>query len=178
MWSPVKTVGVGALVFAFSSVFLVATSSGPQRAGVPSMVADGERAAPVEVIGELVRTCGAGPQGDPTSYEIIEGVERMGGWMCAGLTFRWSDARLDGRIEDTGNSALHLDRPQECHRGQGPCAGIMVHSRTISIENGDGAWRMRAPLVFISTDYPADRDAPGWLTPFGATWVLYGEGLL
>jgi hypothetical protein len=92
------------------------------------------------------------------------------------LTYRWSDARLDGRIYDATNSDLYVDEP-ECDWKQGPCSGTMVLKRAITIVNADGAWRMPAPLVFISPDYPADVDQPDWLIdPFPATWVLDGEG--
>jgi hypothetical protein len=178
MSSPVKAVGQGALAFALGGVLLAATSSGPPGDSAPGSAGDDMLAAPpVEVSGELVRTCGAGPQGDPVSREYVDGIEHAREWMCAGLTYRWSDPRLDGRIVDTGNSDMYVDEPDACDPWKEGCHAILVHTRTITIENADGAGRMRAPLVFISTDYPADRDAPGWLTvPFGATWVLDGEG--
>jgi hypothetical protein len=176
MFSPVKAVGVGALAIALGGVLLVARSPGPQSSVVHGTASGHERAAPVEVRGELVRTCGGGPGVDPAFREYIDGVMRARGGYCYGLTYRWSDPRLDGTIYDATNEDLYVDEPEECDLRHGPCPGIMVLARAITIENANGAWRMR-PLVFVSADYPADVDGPDWrIDPFGATWVLEGEG--
>ena len=97
MFSPVKAITAGAVVFALGGLFLVAQPFGQQRS-VPG--AEGaEPLAPVYVTGETVdRACEGAP--DP----VVEGpVQRGYGGTCASLK-EWSDPLLEGTDVRADNS--------------------------------------------------------------------------
>jgi hypothetical protein len=151
MFSPVKAINAGALIFALGGVLLIAQPFDQQGGSVPGAATDEERAAPVEVT--ATSSAGACPVGATT--EVVGGVRQSRGGYC-NPSYTWSDPRLDGTVTYSTSDDGWLGE-----------SGVHIGSWAISIENDEGAWRMR-PVPYI--------DFPGLSDPSGETWILDGEG--
>lgn len=149
MFSPVKAIIGGALVFALSAAFLVAQPIDRLGGGVPGAEQGVAPAAPVEVTATFRDIECEGYD----SSEVVGRVVRIYGDTCT-VNNEWSDPRLEGTETYRDN---HVD-----FADSGLTIGHYVHN----IVTDDGAWRMR-PQFSI--------DSPG-LDNFSGTWVLDGEG--
>jgi hypothetical protein len=147
MFSPVKAITVGALVFAIGGVLLIAQPF-DQQGSIPGVEQGAEPPAPVEVTGELI---------DATCDED--------GHICE-VDIEWSDPRLEGTetyLTNSGGIDLSDDN------------GVGFDHRTHIIVTDDGAWRMRPQMRMDAWDYAGaegwpDGDGSPW-------WgVLDGEG--
>ena len=131
MFSPVKAITAGALVFALGGVLLIAQPFDQQGASVPGAATDEERAAPVEVTGTAVE--GACPGGGTSTMDGP--VQKTRGWTCAN-EMSMSDPRLEG----TFSRAWNLDRYVD---GTGPSFGYA----TGRLETDGGSWLQRPRLT-------------------------------
>ncbi|MEX1309619.1 MAG: hypothetical protein AB1Z65_04305 [Candidatus Sulfomarinibacteraceae bacterium] len=151
MFSPVKAITAGALVFAIGGAFLIAQPF-QQQGSVPGAATDAGPAAPVEVTGVSVLVgCP-----DPGTTEDLGTFERIIGGTCL-TEWTMSDERLSG----TGTMVANEDNSTD-----GSGIGFGVHALTI--ENDEGSWRMRPNYWFGGPDTP---DAFAF-----QYWVLDGEG--
>jgi hypothetical protein len=148
MFSPVKAITAGALVFAIGGVMLIAQPF-DQQGSIPGAEQGADPAAPVEV---TARHVGVGCEGYDSS-EVDGRVVRVYGYTCT-VDNEWSDPRLQGTETYHDNYVDHAD--------SGLTIGHYVHN----IVTDDGAWRMR-PQFRI--------ESPG-LKNFSGAWVLDGEG--
>jgi hypothetical protein len=155
MFSPVKAITAGALVFAIGSTFLIAQPFDQQGTSVPGAATD-EFTAPVEVSG----ASWSWPQG--CTAEDYEGPNELAGGdaklltcsSTAGMPWSMSDPRLEGTVTRINEESYveWQDRPR-----------FYVASVAISIENDGGSWRERPRTwvmpdgyVGIDTDWPVD----------------------
>ena len=120
-------------------------------------------ALPVEVTG----TGAQGPCSDTATTETVGGVQRVRGGTC-NPTGIWSDERLNGTVTWASNEDTYLDQ-----------SGLGLYMWAISIENADGAWRMRpmpgmGPLVGTEGTVVAILDGEGAYA--GLTAILEGVG--
>jgi hypothetical protein len=148
MFSPVKAIIGGALIFALSAAFLVAQPF-DQQGGVPGAEQGADPAAPVEVTATHRSIACEGYD----SSDVEGRVVRVYGNTCT-VDNEWSDPRLQGTERYIDNYVDHAD--------SGLTIGHYVHN----IVTDDGAWRMRPQFRF---------ESPG-LENFSGTWVLDGEG--
>ena len=150
MFSPVKAITAGALIFALSAAFLVAQPF-DQQGGVPGAEQGADPAAPVEVTATFrgIGNCADG------SIEMDGYFKREYGFTCT-VDNEWSDPRLQGTETYVANGVAYLDESELY-------VGHYVHD----IVTDDGAWRMRPQFRIDSAD--------GTLN-FSGTWVLDGEG--
>ena len=154
MFSPVKAVVVGALVFALGGAFLIVQPFGQQN-GVPGAEQGAEPVAPLRVTGPTIsRKCG------PESEPVVEGpVERWYGSGCEILK-DWSDPRLAGVDWRNSNGTLY-------DLAGGDTLGVYYDVHVITTD--EGAWRSRPQITFDFPGVPDISDFPKW-------WVLDGEG--
>jgi hypothetical protein len=149
MFSPVKAITAGAVVFALGGAFLIAQPF-QQQGSVPGAVTDEAPAAPVAV----TATNAAGGCDVSTDETLPGGINRHR-WTCA-PSWTWSDERLNGTVTKSHVQDGYADE-----------SGLTFENSAISIENDDGGWRQR-PLLQVS--FP---DAPA----AGAeVWVFDGDG--
>ena len=151
MFSPVKAITAGALVFALGGLFLVAQPF-EQQGSVPGAEQGVDPAAPVEV----TATHRGIECGDPDSSVVDGRVVRVYGYTCT-VDNEWNDPRLQGTETYHDNWVDYADF-------SGLTIGQFVHN----IVTVDGAWRMR-PQFRIASDFTG-------LESFSGTWVLDGEG--
>jgi hypothetical protein len=149
MFSPVKAITAGALIFALGGLLLVAQPFDRLGGGVPGAEQGAAPAAPVEV---TATHRDIGCEGYDSS-EVEGRVVRVYGNTCT-VDNEWSDPRLQGTETYIDNYVDHAD--------SGLTIGHYVHN----IVTADGAWRMRPQFRF---------ESPG-LENFSGTWVLDGEG--
>ena len=149
MFSPVKAITAGAIVFALGAAFLIAQPFGQGDPAVPGATADDVYVTPVAISAET----SPGGCTSPTT-ETSEFMERSRGGTCH-PSYRWNDERLNGRVTWAENEDVYTDG-----------SGLSVRSFALSIENEVGAWRSRpVPRVsFPDSAEPAE------------VWVLDGEG--
>ncbi len=149
MFSPIKAITAGSIVFAIGGAFLIAQPFG-QQGSVPGAAMDPAPAPPVEV----TATSSAGPcPGEPTTEAVGDVTQSRGGYCNPHWSF--SDERLNGTVTWSASQDEYLD------------SGVTVGTLAISIENDGGGWRMR-PRPFI--------ESPRYGDSSGGTWVLDGEG--
>jgi hypothetical protein len=152
MFSPVKAITAGALVFALGGVLLIAQPF-DQQGSVPGAEQDAEPPAPVYVttIGAAGFSCVEGSE----SSEVVGPIEQNYGLTC-NVSNVWSDPRLEGTETYVHNRFEYMDD-----------SGLSITHYVHDIVTDDGAWRMRPQFRIESTDTPGD---------FVGTWVLDGEG--
>jgi hypothetical protein len=153
MFSPVKAVTAGALVFAIGGVLLIAQPFDQQGGSVPGAATDTERAAPVPVTGESRD----GPCGGPMPSEIIDGVSHSQSGLCS-QTVSFSDPRLEGEATYQFANTEHLD--------ENGVVVVTLGTDALSIVNENGAWRQ--PPTLFAFDLGSSDDV--------GLKVLYGEG--
>jgi hypothetical protein len=129
MLSPVKAITAGALVFALGGAFLAAQPFDHQQADPPEAVAP---SGPVSVSG----TGSPGPCPSVGTVEESDVARSTRGGYC---NPRWlmSDERLTGTVTWATNEDRYLDD-----------SGLLVRVLGISVENGDGSWRMQPEVQF------------------------------
>jgi hypothetical protein len=154
MFSPVKAIIAGALVFALGGMFLIAQPFS-QQGSVPSAEQTVEPVAPVMVTSE---TTGLLCQPEPTP-EVDGPVSRTYGLTCEVLK-EWSDPRLEGTDTYVENSTSYDLADGDT---------LAMFSKVHDIVTDEGAWRMRPDLRFEFPGTPDISDFPEW-------WVLDGEG--
>jgi hypothetical protein len=163
MFSPVKAITAGALVFAIGGAFLIAQPFG-QQGSVPGAATD-EFTAPVEVSG----ASWSWPQG--CTAEDYEGPNELAGGdaklltcsSTAGMPWSMSDPRLEGTVTRI-NEESYVEwqgRPR-----------FYVASVALNIENDGGSWRER-PRTWVMPDGYVGQDTD-WLVD--ETIVLDGDG--
>jgi len=164
MFSPVKAITAGALVFAIGGAFLIAQPFDQQGTSVPGAATD-EFIAPVEVSGaswSRSAGCTAGDYEGPN--ELAGGDAKL--VTCsstAGMPWSMSDPRLEGTVTRI-NEESYVEwqgRPR-----------FYVASAAFSIENDGGSWRERPRTLVMPGGYLGyDTD---W--PVDETIVLDGDG--
>ena len=155
MFSPVKAIAAGAIVFALGGLFLVAQPFG-QQGTVPSAEQGAEPVPPVEVTGTLTWSedaCTEAP-------EQVGSVEWNIGATCE-VDIEWSDPRLQGTSVSLHNGMSY---------SLGDDIQLDIDSNALDIVTDDGAWRMRPHVRF---HFP-DMSNPGSSSP--EWYVLDGEG--
>jgi len=161
MFSPVKAVTAGALVFALGGVLLIAQPFDQQGGGVPGAATDADIVPPVEVSGH-VREDGCsgtdyeGPFEDSGAHAAL--------YTCStdtGSQWSFSDPRLEG----TGTRIV-----EEVTFELGDVSDVYIASNALSIENDGGTWRER-PRTWLMPDGIATFD---WLPQ--EVLVLEGSG--
>ncbi len=123
MFSPVKAITAGALVFALSGAFLIAQPF-DQQASVPG--AEAEEVAPTWVTGnfEPISTCG----GHATEFDGA--VIHQWNYVCTPKTSTASDPRLSGEVASTWSDDIYTS-------DNGPMA-VNVEARYL--RNDGGEW--------------------------------------
>jgi hypothetical protein len=164
MFSPVKAITTGALVFAIGGVLLIAQPFDQQGTSAPGAATD-EFTAPVEVSG----ASWSWPQG--CTAEDYEGPNELAGgdasrFTCsttAGMPWSMSDPRLEGTVTRINEESYveWQDRPR-----------FYVASVALNIENDGGSWRER-PRTWVMPDGYVGQDTD-WLVD--ETIVLDGDG--
>ena len=155
MFSPVKAIIAGALVFAIGGVMLVAQPF-DQQGSVPGIEQAAEPAAPVKVTATFQRLdCDSSSGSSEGSFEEEGPVEWVYGSYCTAYN-RWSDPRLQGTETYLSNGVEYMDDSE-----------LYVAHYVHDIVTDDGAWRMRPQFTFDSADGPGN---------YSGTWVLDGEG--
>jgi len=149
MFSPVKAITAGALVFALGGMFLIAQPFDRLGGGAPGAEQGADPVAPVEVTATF-RDIGC--EGYDSS-DVVGRVVTIYGNTCT-VDNEWSDPRLQGTETYVDNYVDYADH--------GLTIGHYVHN----IVTDDGAWRMR-PQFRIESAGPEN---------FSGTWVLDGEG--
>jgi hypothetical protein len=145
MFSPVKAVTAGALVFALGGVSLIAQPFDQQGSSVPGAETDANIAPPAEVTGRFVipgiaANCPAG-----YTHENDGEVRRSRGERCH-QTWTMSDDRLNGTVTLSRNE----DAPQNG-------SGLVYGASAMVIENDGGTWRQRPVLWAQLPDFDRDR---------------------
>ena len=104
MFSPVKAITAGAIVFAIGGVFLIAQPFGQPSGSVPGAVTDTTTVEPVWVTGTEApgATCE-----DATSSTDDGIVLRTQGWHCDQQTWETSDPRLTGDVTAAWNADVY-----------------------------------------------------------------------
>jgi hypothetical protein len=152
MFSPVKAIVAGALVFALGGMFLIAQPLG-QEGSAPGAEQAAEPLAPVKVTGKFNSLEGC------TEDEDVEATLAE---TCYEVDMEWSDPRLQGTDRYLTNS---MDAVVSDHEDED---GTFDH-RSYIIETEGGTWRMRPQLRVELPDWP-DPDGTTWW------WVLDGDG--
>jgi len=176
MFSPVKAITAGALVFALGGVLLIAQPFSQQAEVAPG--AEAEFSAPVEVTGRFssVRGTTLAENGDAAT---LPGVHYLWGYDGGSVTA--SDPRLEGTVslrsderELVGNGLDTSERLAAACETHPECdGGVMLglQVRAWSIENDEGVWRQR-PEAYIY--FPGIDDSWGKADP--VVQVFDGEG--
>jgi hypothetical protein len=151
MFSPVKAVTAGAVVFALGGVLLIAQPFDRQGGIVPGAETDAQPEAPVSVTG----SARPGPCPQRSKYEVVGDVLQERGGRCNPY-WTMSDSRLSGTATWMGTTDTYDDG-----------SALSVGYRAISVENDDGVWR-EVPQVII--------DFPGAVDPETRLTVFEGEG--
>ena len=146
MFSPVKAITAGALVFAIGGVLLVAQPFEQQGDSVPA-AESADYVEPVEFTAVFIP---ASQVRDP-ACEVVEGVTQCRGIAWSPIISEVSDPRLDGRMTYSEN----VDQYPGRH---------FFATGTYRIVNDDGAWQGSAPVMIDFGDHVA------------ASIVLVGEG--
>ena len=157
MFSPVKAITAGALVFAVGGVLLIAQPFDQQRGTVPGAATDAEFVAPVEVTGD-----------GPTNRQVACNQTRQDGdettlpgsddqWTCIN-SWSFSDDRLSGRVTTVRDNVWLVGNGLETAEALSAlCAEDAdcevphletVHS-AMSLENEGGSWRQRPAVMFF-----------------------------
>jgi hypothetical protein len=143
MFSPVKAITAGALVFALGGVLLIAQPFDQQGGSLPGAATDGAREAPVEFSGRLMH----GLPIEELSSEAVDGDVEVQREVFRPHVLRMSDPRLNGEAILATESRVF-----------GGEDGITVFSKAFRIENDAGAWQEVPGFVMQSS--------PGWTSTF------------
>jgi hypothetical protein len=137
MFSPVKAIAAGALVFALGGMFLIAQ---PFDQGGSFPGAKQAPEAPIAV--EVTKALGLGECEEPTETSFV----------CEVL-HEWSDPRLQGTsLALENNKSIELPDGDE----------LAIFNNIYNIETADGAWRMRPQLRFEFEGSPELEEGPRW----------------
>ncbi len=147
MFSPVKAITAGALVFALGGVMLIAQPF-DQQSSLPGTTTDEERAAPVEFSGTWF--FGGGDRLAPSETDGDPGASRGGAWYQTVRSM--TDPRFDGEVTIFDN----LDEYS---------GGNVVFNDAWRVENADGAWQSEPGY---SVDFADGSNS-------GLTAVFHGE---
>jgi hypothetical protein len=158
MFSPVKAITAGALVFALGGVLLIAQPFDQQRGTVPGAATDAEFVAPVEVTGVGLEPASADlcsqtrQDGDETT---LPGSNEQ--YTCT-TSWSFSDDRLSGRLTRIRDNVWLVGNGLETAEALSVlCAEDAecevpdlqtVHS-AMSLENEGGLWRQRPTVMFF-----------------------------
>jgi hypothetical protein len=162
MFSPVKAITAGALVFAIGGAFLVAQPF-QQQSSVPGAETDAEPAPPAEF------TADYGYFGKPASGQsetLAEGLTQVTGEAWRWTNVESSDPRFVGDYTYTDTLLTYPD--------------IQVEAGVVRIENSDGAWQSVPQFSLVSgpptpgetstTAYIGEDDYEGWVALVIETW--------
>ena len=159
MFSPVKAITAGALVFAIGGAFLVAQPFG-QQGGVPGAASD-EGMTPALVTGSLVSDLNTGSFYNKGTRDRIKRYELTGETARAEM----SDPRLNGSVTTDWTQDQHwrADYPDleglDAYFVREPGIGVLKWG-TVRIENDTGAWE---GTVLETFDVTADTLPSGGL---------------
>jgi hypothetical protein len=158
MFSPVKAIAAGAIVFALGGVLLIAQPFDQQGGSVPGAATDAEREAPVEF---TARTVWDRQVSQPVQELTEDGVrtEVGGAWQ-----FRFtetSDPRIDGTMTDNETQVFYPSGDID------PDGELWVLAGANRIENDGGAWQQVPRFNHILPWKPE---------PDGGDGVYVGEG--
>ena len=165
MFSPVKAITAGALVFAIGGMLLLAQPFEQQGSSVPGAASDEVFEPPVEVTG-TVRLDVFGCSRQELGGDLTTTTRARARHTCR-TTNQMSDARLTGAVtviyENHYIDGSDLPVFAGCDKDiDDECAfELALESGALSIENADGTWRGRPtlnPFVgFPGSDQPATR---------------------
>ena len=155
MFSPVKAITAGALIFALGGVLLIAQPFDQQGSSVPG-AESGAAMAPAWVTGTIV----LGSCSNPTNESVgTDPVQRERGWRCEGQTWDASDDRLDGEGVSTWDADVY-------DLEEGP---VSVRVGGYEIRNGSGGWSCRHSGVAQGAGLQVKPES-------GETLVCVGDG--
>ena len=144
MFSPVKAITAGALVFALGGVLLIAQPFGQQGGGVPGAATDGAGLEPAKVTGTI------------SGWDDFE-VESEGSIEDGFIRDQWEErAQLemsDSRLTGTWTETFGIDRYSPIDPdGDDPYGIAETITGTVSVENDGGTW--------VGTTFGCDCRAP------------------
>jgi hypothetical protein len=128
MFSPVKAITAGAIVFAIGGAFLIAGPFEQGGGSLPGAVTDSTTVAPVWLTG--TEALGAACE-DATSVSDDGVVVRTRGWHCDRQTWETSDPRLTGDVTSTWNADVYRREDGE---------NITLAAGTYELGNDGGGW--------------------------------------
>ncbi len=135
MFTPVKAITAGAVIFALGGTFLIAGPFGQPAGTVPGAVTDSGVIAPVEFTAHVSQVTDCFSR---DSEEIIDGVEHIYGTRCRTIVEDSSDPRFSGTWFVV-NSEDGYGMGPEVRAGSE--YGYTVWTNEYRVENGDGAWQ-------------------------------------
>jgi hypothetical protein len=128
MFSPVKAIATGAIVFTLGGMLLIAQPFGQAEGSRPGATIDTTTVHPVWVTGTeaLEAACE-----EPTSVSDDGVVVRTRGWRCDRQTWETSDPRLTGDVTSTWNADVYRREDGE---------NITLAAGTYDLGNDGGGW--------------------------------------
>jgi len=137
MFSPVKAITAGALVFAIGGAFLIAQPFDQQGGGVPGAETNAEPLEPVE----FTATFSPSVKIREGTFEAVPGVSKQRGRAFAPVISGISDARLDGAMTYSENTDQYR--------------GHVFGTVTYRIVNTDGAWQGSTHFLNGGVGFPS-----------------------
>jgi hypothetical protein len=137
MFSPVKAITAGALVFAIGGVLFIAQPFDRQGGSVPGAATNAEAVPATWVTGDVASspTC-SGP-----TREDDAGMRRERDYLCEPQRWTSSDPRL------TGEAAAHWNADVYEPDGDVPASSISVATVAYYLRNEAGGWACRTNLL-------------------------------
>jgi hypothetical protein len=169
MFSPVKAIAAGALVFALGGAFLLAQPFDQQESIVPG--ADTEAVAPTWVTGTIKYASGGtiahgSDCTDPTS-EVHGAVRHERGYVCESRTWTTSDPRLTGEAEVLWNA--DVNEPDADVFKAHPLTNVSVITAAYNLRNEAGGWACHSTSLAHGYGFVPPRET-------GETAMCVGDG--
>jgi hypothetical protein len=171
MFSPVKAITAGALVFAIGGAFLIAQPFGQQGSTVPGAETDTEAVAPTWVTGTIKYASGGtiahgSDCTEPTS-EVDGAVRHERGYVCEPQTWTTSDPRLTGEAAALWNADVY--EPDADVFKAHPLTNVSVITAAYNLRNEAGGWACHSTSLAHGYGFVPQRDA-------GETAMCVGDG--
>ncbi len=154
MFSPVKAITAGAIVFALGSAFLIAQPF-DRQANVPQAEAEAEAVAPTWITGNVAYA----PSCKSPSLEVGGVVRHDWGYECSPQRWTSSDPRLTGEVSYRWNEDVY-------NTDEG---FISVNTAAAYMRNDDGGWACSSSNLLEGSGLHPD-------TVTGETLTCVGEG--
>jgi hypothetical protein len=164
MFSPVKAITAGALVFAIGGAFLIAQPFGQQESIVPG--ADTEAVPATWVTGTVRYPSTSGCTTDPTS-EVDGTVRRERGYVCGLQTWTTSDPRLTGEVAEIWNADVY-DPDADVFKAH-PTRNVSVITSAYDLRNEAGGWTCHSSQLAHGYGFAPVRET-------GETAMCVGDG--